>query len=62
MSYQSSSAKKVWPVQVWRYLAVDCQMRVICLMAKLACKLVADQPTFKEENHVIASPHAQDPA
>ena len=61
MSYQSSFAKqKVLPIQVWRDLAIDCQTRVIHLMAKLACKLIVDQPTCKEENHGIVSPHAQD--
>jgi hypothetical protein len=62
VSYQSSSANHyVSPTQVWARLTVECQMRIIRLMAQLAFKLVADQsPFIKESDHVVPD-HTQNP-
>ena len=47
----SSSKHRVVSLQVWVHLASDCQMRVICLMAQLACKVVAEGSASEEAEH-----------
>jgi hypothetical protein len=63
MSCPHSSAKHgVVPIQVWVHLASDCQMRVIRLMAQLACKLVAEGSADREAEHAVTTRHAENPA